>query len=1134
MGVALRAAALCAVCFFARTVVGAQDAAGAAQAAGTTDTAASGKGSPIDPSTALELDIRTSSLLELASWCRELGLPESGTKDELARQLRAHFGLSDPGRLPGISKAEEKSSRAVVVESAQGTEYFTVEIVNEEYARLRGGVVVSFKDEEATHRVRAREILYNRTLNTLNASGSVEYEKTSGNSKEYFKGESLNLDIDTWTGAFLDGSSEKSKIGEDTAYRFSADVIARAPEDVTILSDATVTTASSSAYWSLSASRIWLLPGSEWAVSNAVLRVGEIPLLYIPFFYFPGDELVFHPVLGYRTREGSYVQTTTYLLGRPKAETTTEQSIMTVLQGDENEERRQEGIFLRRTGKRTPPDDGARLSLLMDAYANLGYYLGVNAAAPKSKTLTKAEVSFGLGFSRDVYSLDSGGFYYSPFSDGHPYGDWNTGRFFFADIPFRYRFKSEGALTLPRGSIAWNIPWYSDPFIDQDFLDRSENMNWFNLAKQGASSSGESDVDVLGSMELSLSGAFTPDVGRFSPLIEAFSVTPIKSALSLSVRADSQAEQYSIDRSFFYPTKFTVLSVSANAKGTLFSSGPVSSGLQSAGLQSAGSPSAAGDGAAAQNGKTVIPGAESIFASLGEPRSPWLPEDAGDSEAKTSVSDDLPVPPALADIFAAGGGSSFSSLNLRYSLLPSFSTDTMFNTSEWQAAEDVRWDDLASMLVSVKNTGRLTADAALPGSVLSASAALGANAAWQSNAYLNEQAQAYDTQAERDAAAERNYSSTYLKATSEFSLTYRPFMFDPVWSQSNLNYALKGNVLATDFDGTAADPHWSFDFGSWRRDYVTTHQASVNLAALIRDQTQNLTVSTAIAPRPSEIAASSVVRVWKSTTTASASVSELENGGVYDTITLTETLDLGKSRSFVQAVAYEPEDEEFTSVVSSFGYGGLTGMFSAKRSVGYGLDPDSGWIVDDAAEKLRPQSLSLSYKRTRDVPPLWKNRVNLNYNVNSTLSFDFQRYTQSSFTFALSTTFKVSEFLDLTFASASKNSVVYRYFQYLPVLELPLRLPGETNPLIDLFDSFNFSDIEKRKASGFKLKSLSITATHYLGDWTAELGYKTTPYLDNITRTYKFTSEISFLVKWTPVPEFRSETLSDENGFSLK
>ena len=36
----------------------------------------------------------------------------------------------------------------------------------------------------------------------------------------------------------------------------------------------------------------------------------------MPFFYYPKDEMIFNPVFGYKPREGYYVQTTTYLVGR--------------------------------------------------------------------------------------------------------------------------------------------------------------------------------------------------------------------------------------------------------------------------------------------------------------------------------------------------------------------------------------------------------------------------------------------------------------------------------------------------------------------------------------------------------------------------------------------------------------------------------------------------------------------------------------------------------------------------------------------------------------------------------------------------------------------------------------------------
>jgi hypothetical protein len=153
----------------------------------------------------------------------------------------------------------------------------------------------------------------------------------------------------------------------------------------------------------------------------------------------------------------------------------------------------------------------------------------------------------------------------------------------------------------------------------------------------------------------------------------------------------------------------------------------------------------------------------------------------------------------------------------------------------------------------------------------------------------------------------------------------------------------------------------------------------------------------------------------------------------------------------------------------------------------------------------------------------------------SNFAFDFQRYTQSSFNVTFATTIKLYRFIDLSFSATSANSVVFRYLQDMPFLELPLDVPGERNPLVDLADSFNFLDDSKRMSSGFKLKSLKAGLKHYMGDWTAELSYALTPFLDTerAIPAYILSNELSFLVKWIPLPDFKTETKYDRNGFIM-
>ncbi|GAB1481223.1 hypothetical protein MASR2M78_00380 [Treponema sp.] len=71
----------------------------------------------------LELDIFTSNLQELASWCRSLSLSEAGTKEDLAARLRDYYQLPSPNM---VGNQDEKSeNRTIIVESARETEYFT-------------------------------------------------------------------------------------------------------------------------------------------------------------------------------------------------------------------------------------------------------------------------------------------------------------------------------------------------------------------------------------------------------------------------------------------------------------------------------------------------------------------------------------------------------------------------------------------------------------------------------------------------------------------------------------------------------------------------------------------------------------------------------------------------------------------------------------------------------------------------------------------------------------------------------------------------------------------------------------------------------------------------------------------------
>jgi hypothetical protein len=1066
-----------------------------------------------DPAEALvlDMDIRTSTLMELAYWCRELGLSDGGTREELVRRLRDYY------RLTPESEAVPEG-RIITIESARSTEYFTLEAVNEEYARLVGDVMISLKEGETVHRIKAWEILFNRTRNILSASGGVEYVKEDGTTRETFRGESITVDLDNWSGVFMDGVSEHAAATGETAYRFAGTLISRNDQDVTVLTRARITNATNKeAFWSVEASKIWLLPGSDWAALNTVLKVGEIPVLYLPFFFYPADEIIFHPVLGYRSREGSFVQTTTYILGRPKTTVSAESSLTQLMRDDSNTEKVREGIFLRSTGRPARNPDDTSLSVLLDAYANLGAYAGTELTLPQKGVFGPFNLSAGLGFTRDIYQVDST--YYTPFANYDGESSWNHSYFFSEGIPFRYRLKMAGSASGGYGSMAWEMPFYSDPYVDQDFLNRSEALNWVSMLRSGMSPGEESSLDPIGSYEWRISGSSHISLPALAPYLTDLSISSWASAISFRTRnsATEPAGSTSPRRRFFYPDRFTIYSISASLGGT-----PLSLG------------NAPAKAAEPERGETPDAG---LFGDFGVPRPPWKDppgEDPAEGDGGTLQ------PPVLSQRFdiPLSHGPRFS---IDYRLNPSSSSELQFRSGDahWREAEDINWGNISSVLFTLRTDGNVNFTLADTTPLFSNTLRFFGTAAWQDYSYMNEEAEEFDTPAERDAARRRVNSGRYFTTSWEYTATVRPLYQSAVWGNSNFQYTLRG-LLVRYLYNSGADA-WDVDYTKWNNKNIELHRMAANFNASVMDYNQSLAITSDMYPRQPTLGGDAVVRAWITETNARGRIIDPYNDEqrIFEPLYFTETLRFAPSYSAQQYLVYDPELEEFTTLTSSLILNHFAASYSMARSVEYNLVSGSGWMVKDPNDlALRPRDMRLSYAQIFRKDNVWKNRLSFSVSINTNLIFDLQRYTYSKFTFSLGFMMSITNFLDISLTTTSENSVVYRYVQDWPFFNTP-EIPGEKNPFVDLFNSFRFDRDDLRKESGFKFKSFNLTMVHHLGDWNAKLGITLTPYLDNKNKPpgdwqYRLNPEISFLVQWVPAEEIKSEITYDKDQFVIK
>ncbi|MDR2477866.1 MAG: LPS-assembly protein LptD [Treponema sp.] len=1064
----------------------------------------------------IEMDIKTSSLTELAAWCRSLGLSEGGTKTDLAQRLRDYFKISVTAVI-----GEESKQKIITIESARSTEYFKIEVVDEEYARLSGEVRVSLKDGDAVHRIKAWDILFNRTRNILTASGGVEYIKEEGDKIETFRGESITVNLDNWSSIFLGGVSERSLQSDSTTYLFSGTVISRNDEEVTILNKASISNAKSEeSLWSLNASRVWLLPGSDFAIFNAVLKVGEIPVLYIPFFYYPADEVVFHPVIGFRTREGNFVQTTTYILGRPKASSSSQSSLTKILGNSSDMEKKREGMFLRSTGKKAVDTNTVSLRAILDYYANLGGYGGLDYSTPKLGFLGSTNITFGIGFTRTIAQLGSGS--YSPFYPNYDgTSDWNSSNFFSMDVPFRYRFELSSSISGKYGGLSWSIPYYSDPWVDSDFVtNRAEEMDWVNMIQQGAALTAEQSAEnQKGAYAWQLTGNLNPRFPNMSPWISGITISGITSTISFKTKDISSTlsgiKRYSPNRSFYMPDIATLYSVSGSIAGTPLTLGGATPVTPA-------------------NPGTLPPETEDPFKGIGVPRAPWEIPDP-EAEQKKDLADKL-VPPVLNQTFnlSRAGTPRFS---IDYRFAPNSASELRFRSGKWNQYSDINWGEISSVLISAGGDAGVNLRLGHSAGLYDTAFSFTGNGTWRQYSYQNEDAEEYTTGGNPDPvkiakAKEDQYRQSNFSTSYNYTASLRPLYQSSTWGSSSITYSLNGLAVKSNFTGTGDSPDWEMVYGEWNNQKITTHQFAANAAAVIMDKSQTFSLSAALPPKDSQLTGTASFNVWITETRANMSVlfPGEQDRRKLQPFYLTETFRFGTFGSLTHYMVLDTELKEFTTITTDLNFGkwGLAAKYSATRQQGYEYIPGSGWALISGTPSLKSNNFTLTFGKTFSQRELWNKRLNYSVGINSSLNLDLQRYTNSYFNFSLSFTLGINHFLDLTMSANSRNDVIFRYVKDWPVfrdMAISTSLPdgNQNNLFIDLFNSFRFDNDELRKSSGFKMKTFSLAATHHLGDWDAILTWSMSPYRPVNKLNYELDNTISFLVQWKVISEIKSD-----------
>jgi hypothetical protein len=1065
-------------------------------------------------------DIAGSDYYALIAWARSLGLSTSGSAADVRTRLYAHYEVQAPAPVA-------PSARLITIQSADRTEYISAEGEGNSFIRLSGRVSVLLVDSDTGEKlsIEADELLVNRDASILSARGNISFERNRPDGTDYFFGQAMELDMDDWAGVFLDGRSVR---GDSTANTmiFKARDIVRRGGNVLIFDDGEITSCDEEyAHFSIRASTIWILGSNEWAMANATLSVGEIPLLYLPVFFYPGEEIVFHPVFGYRDRDGRLVQTTTYFMGEKKAKQESI-SLFKLTEGGGAYERVVEGVFLRTTDRKKPAAGPDIFKLMVDVYSNLGVFSGAQATLGSLGPLRNLAAFAGLGISRSVFPAPDG--LYSPYIAATDYASvWNQSDFMALELPWRYGFEFTSRLALGPLTFNLSLPFFSDPFFQQDFLNRSEDMDWLRFLKQEENPSPpakrSSFVDKIDG-QLSVPSTLLPW------WLSSFSISRIGTSLSWVSKerqprpasGTTEGTLFSADpaREFFYPEQWTVVDAAASLGGTLLRYPP----LPGTAVSQAPRPVNAPVGQAATGQASADDPLAGRIAGLPDIEKPWT-VDPAPAKAGTEPSNGF-MAPALLSPEKPGASVPFTA-SLSWQLAPTFLWDRRFDTSTWEEPADIDFSKALYELRSLRSTGSLALTANAYGGLISLNMGLAGLSQYQERPIANTTSTSLlDSWLLQDS----RYRTDKLSGTMK--LTGSPLQDSWLWSPTSLSYNLNATLYEYAFVAMAGDdPQYEKRWVEWDTKRITTHNFSLVAGIRPLGMNQTLTLQADLPPLTEGYSAKLNLKApWAGFSMQTRYARPAVDAAFFwSPLTMSANLGLAPWPVLTGNLSWSLEDERAETASAKLVWSGLSVELAARRAALLDfIDEGTGfaWVaVSD--ESFRPANLQASYRNSWEPPPSWKNRLAWTLDLGMNAQQSLVRFADSSMDLTVGFTFKVHEFIDVKFASVSRNAALWRYYPGLFGLD-PDIFPA-LNPVEDILKSFNFFDSTgtDRKDSLFKLKSLSASMIHDLHDWDLTASLSLSPVLDSDTSEYYFKPVFSVLLAWRAVPEFTSSYKRD-------
>jgi lipopolysaccharide assembly outer membrane protein LptD (OstA) len=1162
--------------------------------------------------------------------------------------------------------AQESEVTTITIENSMQTSYKKSEDGSEDLIELEGAVEISVKKGSNKTSIKADKVTYNRATEMLFASGNVEIvtegasaggEKTTANS--------LLMNTSTLEGVFDGGrvvqtKSDALNLPSGSTLIVFSDLFGKSQSNTISFKNSKLTFCDDEdPHWHIDATRTWLLPGGEFAFFNALLYVGPVPVLYLPAFYYPKDELIFNPVFSKSDRKGFTVQNTYYILGRKPLQSSSSSSSSEettssaeALKGLYNfmkpttlKEQERQGLILHNLDENYSGTTSTYLKVMADYYSKLGYFAGLEGVfQPKNKNITNLKFNVDLGFSKTLFANNN----YSFISSANK-TYWDQSNFMGLKVPFRYGANLELSLSKPfRTTI--QMPLYTDPYFYYDFMVRQESMDWISYFLQGDDTT--SSQSEYSTFAWKISNSYSPTLpAALKPYISSLSIK-LDSSLSFGTATASfdksdkdrikdniangdSWSSYTPERKFYYPTEVTPATASVSLSGTIFQ-WPLSSStakketvkytvplVQPEELMSekqlAQKKEKELEEQKKQQEQAENDGESSEKqAEQSEQAKTEQQENDTESEEKASETEENPENALLKNLlvklpeFSSSSSSSVTvptglSYSLGYSIAPTVTTKFSYGTTEsyivneatgaestrtyLNTQEDFDWTKIKSFMYTYKMPTSLSSNLKYGGNYFTMTNKFSWDPILQGHPNTDGV-----TTSEKKSLILADHKAESQTISNTNTISFKPFSYVPMFADTGVSWNTTLKLFRRDFKGTSSDTNWETYWKSsdawesyWLHDYwddenwadedeektfkrkiITTNTVNFTLGAneLNNKFKQNFTWSMTLPPQQVKHSLSlnltfpyvSSSFSWSFQERASSSSTDTEeaNKSKYEYNTLSQALSLNlfnSSLKLSESLSLTTDSDKLEkdnrtgmdildSMKVSLSWKRITAAYTMSYTQNYELEEGQGWIAKTNSEgknykEFIPYSLSFSWSPETKTYYKWSKKISFAPGLSTSVIADLIRPTNSYLTFSPSLNFKIGDMLTLSFSATSRNSTLYWYFQGKDSIYSDCGSWFAPQFFGDLFRSFGvaFGDAAKgsftanREASGFKLKSLSMTASHDLHDWSFNMTWKFEPKLvkQDGQYTYNFDPYISIGIVWKPMDSMKTTIVSEYN-----